>query len=282
VGASELEQVDGAVAGAWIKPALDGDWGGRVKNFVPQIYEAYARVFHPASDPAGKDVTWAEVARRLGTVAHREMQWHAIVGTADPDGVTDSRWPGQVPSIMEPPASVVDALVPILAAHTGTPESAYFGMSTIRSGVRDEWPGVLYEQTAREWVILRGPLAAVDQIGFEPGGAGDKGLVWIASGIRAVRATDEAPAETEGSDWVRRESPNLIWPEDRAWFVQSEYDYDSTVLGGSRALVDALLASPDLEVWDVDGEVALTEDADELNPVPDPPRAAERQGSEEQ
>src|SRR3978361_751842 len=112
---SELEQVDGALAGAWIKPALEGDWGGRVKNLVPQIYEAYARVFHPATSEDGKPVTWEEVARRLGTVAHREMQWHAIVGSWDASNFPDSRWPGGRPDIMDPPVAVVEALRPLLA-----------------------------------------------------------------------------------------------------------------------------------------------------------------------
>ncbi|MFT3865574.1 MAG: hypothetical protein QM729_14990 [Solirubrobacterales bacterium] len=261
-----LEQVDGAVAGAWIKPALEGDWGGRVKNLVPQIYEAYARIFHPATDEAHRPVTWEEVTRRLGTVAHREMQWHAIVGSWDSLNFTDKRWPGGDPDTIEPPTEVIDALCPILAAHTSTPARVYFGMSTIRSGVAEEWPDAAqYEQTSREWVILRGPLAAVDQIALSS-----------RHGFRIILYPKgkEPPADYEPPEEFRRESPNLIWPEDRAWFVASEYDFDSTVLGGSRALIDALLASPDLEVWEVDGEVSLQEDADELNPVPEPPPGA--------
>ncbi len=94
---TELEQVDGAVAGAWIAPALRDGFGGYTKQQVPQIYEAYARILHPAWDDEGNEVTWAEVARRLGTRAHREMQWHAIVGSYDPFNFTDSRWSGGNP-----------------------------------------------------------------------------------------------------------------------------------------------------------------------------------------
>src|ERR1700761_4333756 len=137
---TELEQVDGAVAGAWVKPALEGGWGGQVKNLVPQIYAAYARIFHPVPGEDGEMVTWAEVARRLGTVAHREMQWHAIVGSWDSNNFKDSRWSGGRPDIIEPPVQVVDPLCAILADHTGTPDSVYFGMSTIRSGVAQEGP----------------------------------------------------------------------------------------------------------------------------------------------
>jgi hypothetical protein len=274
MASGELRQVDGALAGAWIKPALEGDWGGRVKNLVPQIYEAYARVFHPASED-GKPVTWEEVARRLGTVAHREMQWHALVGSWDSTGFSDSRWAGEPPGIAEPPAATVDALCAVLAEHTGTPERVYFGISTIHGGTKETWPGApVYEQTHREWVILRGPLRSVDEI--EMTGGGMQIAVGIGTGLRSVPETGaEEPAPAEEPDEPHRrswsQSPNLIWPEDRAWFVQSEYDFDSTLLGGSRALIDALLAAPDLEVWEVDSEVSLTENADKLNPVPDPP-----------
>ncbi len=264
-----LQQVDGALAGAWIKPALEGDWGGRVKNLVPQIYEAYARVFHPVTSEDGKPVTWEEVARRLGTVAHREMQWHAIVGSWDSSNFTDSRWPGGRPDIMEPPVAVVEALRPLLARHTATPESVYLGLSTIRGYGNEERPDLsLYSQTHRDWLVLHGPLSAIDQIEFP---ASEQFTIAVGFGIRQSDGSEpvEVPDEPEARLWY--ETPNLIWPEDRAWFVQSEYDFDSTVLGGSRALIDALLAAPDLEVWEVDGEVSLTESADKLNPVPDPP-----------
>lgn len=255
--------VDGAAAGAWIVPALDGDWGGRVKNFVPQIYDAYARIFHPAGDEEGNEVTWAEVARRLGTKAHPEMQWHAIVGSYDSANMTDSRWPGGRPNLSELPAEKLDALRPILAGNTTTPGSVYFGMSTIRSGVTGEWPDApQHEQTHREWVILKGPLTAVDRITL---GSRHFGV------IHFYPKGQGPPPDHEPPERFHREEPNLIWPEDRAWFVASEVDFDSTLIGGSRALIDALLASPDLEVLEVDGEISLTADADKLNPVPDPP-----------
>lgn len=263
---TELEQVDGAVAGAWIAPALRDGFGGVTKQQVPQIYEAYARILHPAWDGKGNEVTWAEVARRLGTRAHREMQWHAIVGSYDTSNFTDSRWPGGNPATGELAEDKLDQLCPILARHTATAESAYFGMSTIRSGVAEEWPDApQLEQPAREWVVLKGPLAVVDQIALSSRRGFSFGFVVRSDGRREALTGDEMPER------FGREVPNLIWPEDRAWFVASEVDLDSTLVGGSRALIDELLAAPDLEVWEVDGEVSLQSDADKLNPVPDPP-----------
>ena len=45
------------------------------------------------------------------------------------------------------------------------------------------------------------------------------------------------------------EPPTLIWPADQAWFVAADPDLDSTYLGGSAALVDAVIAHADLEAW---------------------------------
>jgi len=39
-------------------------------------------------------------------------------------------------------------------------------------------------------------------------------------------------------------SPNLMWPEDRSWFVVSEIDWLVTVVAGSRSLIGRLLADP--------------------------------------
>jgi hypothetical protein len=113
--------------------------------------------------------------------------------------------------------------------------------------------------------VLKGPLTAVDQIALSSRHGLSFGFVAYSEGRREAAPGDEMPESFD------REVPNLIWPEDRAWFVGSEVDLDSTLVGGSRALVDELLAAPDLEVWEVDGEVSLQSDADKLNPVPEPP-----------
>jgi hypothetical protein len=75
----DLELTDGAGAGSWIEPGLRGEFGA-VTLQVPKAFEAYARIFHPAEDREGNPVSWAEVAEACGTVPHKEMQWHAIVG----------------------------------------------------------------------------------------------------------------------------------------------------------------------------------------------------------
>lgn len=43
-------------------------------------------------------------------------------------------------------------------------------------------------------------------------------------------------------------SPNLLWPQDRAWFIATEIDQQWTGVAGSEALVSALLVDPRLDV----------------------------------
>ena len=42
-------------------------------------------------------------------------------------------------------------------------------------------------------------------------------------------------------------TPNWWWPDDRAWIVVSELDAPSTYVGGSEALVQAILKEPQIE-----------------------------------
>src|ERR1700690_92440 len=92
----DLNVTDGASAGAWIRPRLGGEFGA-VTLQVPKGFEAYARVFHPATDPEWNPVRWADVAKVCGTTPHREMQWHAIAGLPEDENYRNSRWPGQNP-----------------------------------------------------------------------------------------------------------------------------------------------------------------------------------------
>lgn len=50
--------------------------------------------------------------------------------------------------------------------------------------------------------------------------------------------------------------------------VASEIDWDSTIVAGPRALIDAVLASDAWESFEVDQESDLTWDGDTVNPRP--------------
>ena len=69
----------------WIKERL-GDWasekGRFVGSLVPEGFEAYARVFHPAklwkADRSWEQVRWSTVASWNGKVVHPQMQFCRI------------------------------------------------------------------------------------------------------------------------------------------------------------------------------------------------------------
>ena len=63
-------------------------------------------------------------------------------------------------------------------------------------------------------------------------------------------------------------SPASHRPTDRAWFVATEIDFDSTLLGGTPDLIRQILTAPALDAWPVGPDDSLAPDADPLNPVP--------------
>lgn len=237
--ADDLKAVDGAAVGAWIEPALGGEQGA-VTEQGPRVFDAYARVFHPASDERGNEVTWAEVARRHGRTAHPEMQWHQIVGTSDTFGIAGSKWRGDIPNLGGMEVGDLDRLCAVLGAHTADPERCYFGLCEINhhplvDAIEAEQgrQSRLKLPLGRDHLVLTGPLGAVVQIG------------------------DTDP-------------PGLIWAVDRSWFVASEVDFDSTLVAGGRALVEALASVPDLEILEVTPDTKLTAFSDKINLVPEP------------
>jgi hypothetical protein len=266
----DLEVVDGAAAGNWIKHELGGEFGA-VSRQVPRVFDAYARVFHRAADAEGNPVTWGEVAKRLGRTAHREMQWHQLVGSSDSSNFTGSRWPGTDPRLGEMEVGELDRLCRVLAERSADPDDCFFGLCVINSRVcgtlSAEQAGMpqLELPQGRDHVVVRGPLAAVDQI-VDTDRSGVAVFVLIEPGGDPPRD----PPEPDFTHPFYREAPNLIWPADRAWLVVSEVDFDSTLVGGSRELVEALVAAPDLEVYEVEPGTSMAAFSDKLNWVPEP------------
>ncbi len=67
------------------------------------------------------------------------------------------------------------------------------------------------------------------------------------------------------SDCFFPQSPNLFWPDDHAWCVATEIDLFCTLVAGSNALAESLLADPRLEVWRVLPDDPVTWGSDDIN-----------------
>jgi hypothetical protein len=226
-------------SGVWLSSARRRGDSGTVAALVPAVFEAYARVLHPAVRYAGDDdveVPWAEVAAHNGTVAHPLMQWVAVTGSWDYLHA-DSQPPvwDDAPSEGHLPVAVATRLAAVLTRHTGTPEDCLFG----------RWVGFGFDTAAVErlpHLLLRGGHDVV-----------------LVRGTVADSARNLAPEPHE-------QSANLWWPADQAWCVVTDIDLTSTYVGGSAACIAELLATPGLEVAPANPDDRVT--VDPVNPMP--------------
>ena len=125
----DYESAPDASPAAWIIAGLRGS-GESVLSLVPEGFEAYARIFHPAyrGEPLAP-VRWRDVATANGRVAHRVMQWPSITGSfpftsssAQP-GLWD--WEPEEGSLPEELATILAA---VLAPLTATPAQCWFAV----------------------------------------------------------------------------------------------------------------------------------------------------------
>jgi hypothetical protein len=98
----------------------------------------------------------------------------------------------------------------------------------------------------------------------------------IGSGYRSFYVFCGDGQDLASPLWARtslgeqRQSPNLAWPRDRAWLLSTELYEDSTIVGGSRELIDALLECTGIEAWEVDADSRLDAAGDTRNELPAP------------
>jgi hypothetical protein len=247
VSSDGLLQTDDLSAGEWIAPRL-GAFGSGVRGVIPAGFEAYARILHPAESDTGELVRWSEVAAACGKVAHPLMQFHSLVGVAPTEYDVDcAEWSGTVPDHGNLEPDSLAALVEVLARHTVAPRRCWFGLwdgygspfgterSTGEGAPRIDFDARV-ELPQRNYVLFGGPLEAALEIGHWP-----------------------------TKNWFLPHSPNIFWPDDASWCVATEIDLFCTYVGGSRALIDELLADGRLEVWEAHLADPVAHDSDALN-----------------
>ena len=252
-----LVQTDDLTAAAWIAPRL-GAFASGVRGVIPGGFEAYARVLHPA-DSADEHVRWSAVAAACGKVAHALMQFHTLVGVGPNEYDVDTpAWTGSVPDQGDLEPESLRALLDVLARHTALVARCWFGVwegyGWLSGGARVTFvataDGTLPPEAAerhfaaidydarvelpqRKYLLFTGPLEAALEIGDWP-----------------------------TAEWFLPHSPNIFWPNDGSWCVATEIDLFCTYVGGSRALIDELLADERLEVWEAHLDDPITYDSD--------------------
>jgi len=230
----------------WLVDGLEDSCN--VASIVPQGFECYARVLHPAWRYALEDchvtkvpVAWADVASRRGRVAHGLMQWPQVSGLPIMDehvnyqlacgGCVILDWPDEGTI----PPKVGEALKEILLCHTEDVDSCWFGL-WVGYGPGHKYglgkPKVIGNKH-RQWYLFRGSL---ENIGYSFSGGG------------------------------RHQSANLVWAQDRSWCLGVDIDLHSTYIGGSESLVSDMLKSSELEAYMAHPEDNVSFDADRINP----------------
>lgn len=114
------------------------------------------------------------------------------------------------------PTELLGHLLHVLGPHTNTPDRCWFCL----------WEG--YGQLS----VLEG-FSELPRVEI-PGRA----YLLLSGSLENVVLFEEHPIDN---------TPNIWWPDDRTWCVATEIDLDYTLIGGSRALIEELLADEGLD-----------------------------------
>jgi len=142
--------------------------------------------------------------------------------------------------VLEPATSgtstlrVLAALVPLLRVETATPDGALAAY----------WVGGTGQ-------VLVGRSVTIDRYDYVLAHTDTAELAQPGWGSRLGLRTDEPP--------------QLLWPEDHAWVLATEIDWDSTIIAGSRALIDSILADGRFEAYLVAENSDLSSNGDTIN-----------------
>lgn len=258
-----MEWTDDVAAGAWLASRLS-DSTNPMRWVVPSGFALYAKVLHPAShwmQDAGQPVTWAEAAEAFGNSLEADSTWPSLVRTeADPHGAQQVVAPDGR-EFHGPPEGRLDeaplaALVRALLPFTTTPDAGY-------AAVWEGWGGLLPQADGS---------SGAAEFGWDEHGSFSRPVPAALS----MRETNGprlrlphrdhvlfrcGPAEFADADWVSRMpwyradvlggdySPSLIWPDDQAWVIVTEIDFDYTVVGGTVEAIRAVCAASSVEAF---------------------------------
>lgn len=202
-----------------------------VASCVPPVFEAYARVFHPAyrTDLA---VAWKAVAQANNRISHPAMEWGSLVGSwhlKSQPGLWD-----RPPDIGELPVPTTDALRRILRQFL-------------------QGAGVAYAL----WNGYAGMAIA------------NASLINLPN--RPMYVIDGSIDDATEPFGIPGRTANLWWAGERQWCVATDIDLMTTYVGGSAPCIQSILRSAALEALPVSSDQGITWETDTINPLPDPP-----------
>ncbi len=170
------------------------------------------------------------------------------------------------------PAHLLTALCEVLAEHTTTRESCFFCLWDGHGWLPDKatGDGLVFTPSTEE--LKNTPTTPLDPSPVPPPFPRELGKQPKIDFLFRSYFLFEGPLGAANQfgwrlteDCFMTESPNLFWSEDHAWCVASEIDLFCTLVAGSEALVEAILADPRLETWRVFPYDPVTYDSDKIN-----------------
>ena len=221
----------------WIAERL-GPFGRSVTSVVPGGFEAYGRMLHPAEAPHlghGQLVRWREVAAWSGVELRPNSPFHSVAMPSQPPE-TAAPWKGQGPSTGSLYPADAQVLSAVLREWTSTPEDCWFCL----------WAGYGWE-TGGAMLAARGEPAEVLPSPIPDGVLGGPHVHLPGREYLLYHGPVEAVTATMALS-MSEQTPKIWWPADQAGCVASEIDLAWSYIGGTRALVESLLADERLEV----------------------------------
>lgn len=268
-----MRPADSAAPAEWIVRSIH-PFAQDVGAIVPEGFEAYSRVFHPAGRyrdlPSYRSVTWAEIARANGKEVHAEMQFEFLVPSECFDHAKNCRstqaglWDAP-PTEGELDGDLAGELSRLLSRHTSSPSLCYFaywngwGDSTLAMP-----PPTTADERNRQIEILRS-YETGDVFRGTPRGMRDEAATFSIPGRDFFLFEGDLAEATTGWSSDDDQCASMWWPADRSWCVATEIDFDSTYVGGSKDCTDALLDDASLEALNTSVHDRIGRPADRIN-----------------
>ena len=211
----------------WV--ARDLDWTRKLRSWMPDRFEGFARVLHPAFVRVSEEekgvreisVPWSAVGEWSGKPLNATSHIQDLMLRAD--GIT---WTGQGREGLAPSQGQMDReslgrLLTHLADESTTPNEIWmliwigYGEPPDSLGLPVDVTSFL-RLTGRQYILRRGSILS----------------------------------STGGPDGPSFENPPTFWwPADHSWFVACDVDASSTYVGGSDKLIQRVLSDTSLEVF---------------------------------
>lgn len=190
----------------------------RVDFQVPAGFDRYCRILHRVYSSDGTLLPWSGYAQSVDITIEPQTHWYEIT-RGDPQ----LQNVGPIESSLD--RASAQAFLKFLARHLDPDACIYAGF----------WIG---------WSWLHG----IDpNLPTAPLGLRDYVLFSVPLSV-LIREYKSDPSQF----------PGVLWPEDRSWYLSTDVDYDSTLVGGSEEFIDYLLTDQAVEALPIGPDVDLT------------------------